>query len=90
MLSMILCAIGATEIIMICVVILLIFGGKKIPELMKGVGQGVRQFKKGLNEDLSEESSPSVEDKFRAREKLKERIIKEKESEPQNDISQHV
>lgn len=77
---MILCAIGATEIIMICVVILLIFGGKKIPELMKGVGQGVRQFKKGLNEDEpSEKLSP--EEKYRQREELKAQIIREKEQE---------
>lgn len=52
---MILCAIGTTEIILIAAVILLIFGGKKIPELMKGLGQGVRQFKNGMREPLEEE-----------------------------------
>ncbi len=36
------------HIILIIVVILLLFGGKKIPELMKGIGQGAREFKKGL------------------------------------------
>lgn len=77
---MTLCAIGATEIILICVVILLIFGGKKIPELMKGVGQGVRQFKKGLNED-DPKSELSQEEKYRLREETKARIIKEKEQE---------
>lgn len=75
---MILCAIGATEIILICVVILMIFGGKKIPELMKGVGQGVRQFKKGMNE---EEPSCSQEEKYRLREEMKAKIIQEKEKE---------
>lgn len=42
---------GATEIILIVLVLILLFGGKKIPELMKGIGQGVKQFKKGLHED---------------------------------------
>lgn len=39
-----------TEIIVIVLVVLLFFGGKKIPELMKGLGKGVRSFKEGLNE----------------------------------------
>ncbi len=39
-----------TEIIIIALVILLLFGGKKIPELMKGLGKGVKSFKDGLNE----------------------------------------
>ena len=38
------------EIIIIVVLILLLFGGRKIPELMRGVGKGVRSFKEGLNE----------------------------------------
>jgi len=38
--------IGATEIIIIGVIILLLFGGKKIPELMKGLGSGINEFKK--------------------------------------------
>ncbi len=42
--------IGAGEIIIVALVILLIFGGKKIPELMKGLGKGVRSFKEGMNE----------------------------------------
>ncbi len=36
---------GATEIILILAVVLLLFGGKKIPELMKGLGKGIREFK---------------------------------------------
>lgn len=51
----VLCAIGATEIIVVCVLVLLLFGGKKIPELMKGLGQGVRNFKQGMNEPSPEE-----------------------------------
>ena len=37
---------GATEIILILVIVLLLFGGKKIPELMRGLGQGIKEFKK--------------------------------------------
>lgn len=50
--------IGTGEIILIALVILLIYGGKKIPELMKGIGKGVRSFKDGMNEiekDIVEE-----------------------------------
>ena len=41
--------IGLQEIIIIALVVLLFFGGKKIPELMKGLGKGVRSFKDGMN-----------------------------------------
>jgi sec-independent protein translocase protein TatA len=40
---------GTGEIILIVLVVLLLFGGKKIPELMKGLGKGVRSFKEGMN-----------------------------------------
>ncbi|PKL82918.1 MAG: twin-arginine translocase TatA/TatE family subunit [Ignavibacteriae bacterium HGW-Ignavibacteriae-3] len=43
--------LGPTEIILIVLVLLLLFGGKKIPELMKGLGDGIRQFKKGMSEE---------------------------------------
>ena len=42
--------IGWTEVLVIALVVLLIFGGKKIPEVMKGLGKGVRSFKEGLRE----------------------------------------
>ena len=42
--------LGAQEIIFIVIIVLLLFGGKKIPELMKGIGKGVRSFKEGMNE----------------------------------------
>ena len=42
--------LGTTELIVILVVVLLLFGGRKIPELMHGIGKGVRSFKKGMNE----------------------------------------
>ena len=47
--------IGTTEIVLIVLVFLLIFGGKKIPELMRGLGSGVKSFKEGLKEGEKEE-----------------------------------
>lgn len=41
--------IGMQEVLLIALVVLLLFGGKKIPELMKGIGKGVRSFKEGMN-----------------------------------------
>ena len=41
--------IGMQEILVIALIVLLLFGGKKIPELMKGIGKGVRSFKDGVN-----------------------------------------
>ena len=54
--------IGTGEIIIIVFVIILLFGGKKIPELMKGIGKGVRSFKKGMNE-IEDEINKPIEDK---------------------------
>lgn len=46
------------QIIVILVIVLLLFGGKKIPELMKGLGSGVKNFKKAINEDDEEDKKP--------------------------------
>lgn len=54
-------ALGTGEIILIALVVLLIFGGKKIPELMRGLGKGVSQFKKGIK-DVDEEIKSGFED----------------------------
>ena len=64
---MIICMIGATEIILICAVILLIFGGKKLPELMKGMGKGVKSFKEGMNEPTEEEMQRRVDEEVQRR-----------------------
>jgi len=48
--------LGMPEIIIIAIIVLLLFGGKKIPELMKGIGKGVRNFKdgvKGIEDDIN-------------------------------------
>ena len=60
---MILAMIGTTELLLIGGLALLLFGGKKLPEMMRGLGQGVREFKKGVNEinpDL--DNSPESQD----------------------------
>jgi sec-independent protein translocase protein TatA len=51
------------SIALIAVVVLLIFGGKKIPELMKGLGSGIKEFKKGVAEEDAEESPKEIEEK---------------------------
>ena len=58
--------VGPMEIVLIALVILLIFGGKKIPELMKGLGKGVKSFKDGLKEvddELNDRQDPHSERK---------------------------
>ena len=53
-------SLGAPEIIIIAFIVLLLFGGKKIPELMKGIGKGVKSFKdgvKGIEDDIKEGDS---------------------------------
>ena len=54
--------IGIPEIVIIALVVLLLFGGKKIPELMRGLGKGVRSFKDGLNGNADGESKDSTDD----------------------------
>lgn len=49
MVTPLLSAAGMQEVLLIALVVLLFFGGKKIPELMKGLGKGVRSFKEGMN-----------------------------------------
>ena len=50
--------LGTGEIIIIVFAILLLFGGRKIPELMKGLGKGIRSFKQGMNDISDEINSP--------------------------------
>ena len=59
--NILLFSLGAPEIILIALVVLLIFGGKKIPELMRGIGKGVNQFKRGMK-DLDDEIKDGVDD----------------------------
>ena len=61
--------IGTTELLLIGGIALLLFGGKKLPEMMRGLGQGVKEFKKGMNdvknsveEDTKKEENDGVPD----------------------------
>jgi len=54
--------IGTTELLLIAGVALLIFGGKKVPELMRGLGKGVQSFKQGMNEPIEEDKPQEVTD----------------------------
>lgn len=58
--------LGTPEIILIALIVLLLFGGKKIPEMMKGLGKGVKSFKDGMNgkeDDTKKESYPDKDEK---------------------------
>ena len=48
--------LGAGEIFVIALVVLLLFGGKKIPELMRGMGRGIKEFKDAINKDYTAET----------------------------------
>ena len=63
--SLLLFGIGMQEILIIALIVLLLFGGKKIPELMKGLGKGVKSFKEGMNEvtDVTKESEDKTQEK---------------------------
>ena len=62
--SILLFGIGMPEIVAIALVVLLLFGGKKIPELMKGLGKGVKSFKEGMNEvtDITKDEKDEKKD----------------------------
>lgn len=64
--------IGTQEFLFLALIILLLFGGKKIPELMKGIGKGVRSFKEGMNE---------VEDNLKDTDQKKEEITSNEKKE---------
>ena len=52
--------LGATEILLILLVVVLLFGGRKIPELMKGIGQGMKEFKKASKYDPATDEDKEV------------------------------
>ena len=55
--------IGTQEVIIIAIIILLLFGGKKIPEPMRGIGKGVRSFKEGMDDVKNEMEKPIDQEK---------------------------
>lgn len=64
MLNIIAFGLGPTEIILIILALLLLFGGRKIPELMKGLGKGMKEFKKAKDEmdDMDDEDKKPLKD----------------------------
>ena len=72
MMNLLLFGLGMQEIIVIALIVLLLFGGKKIPELMKGLGKGVKSFKEGIKE---------VDDEVKERKEVKEVTEEEVKSE---------
>jgi len=52
---------GPTEIILIVLVVVILFGGRKIPELMKGIGQGMKEFKKATKDEPKQEEKLNEE-----------------------------
>ncbi len=59
-LTILLGALGAGEWILIVLVVVLLFGGKKIPELMRGLGQGIREFKTSMKENKDTNNDTSI------------------------------
>jgi sec-independent protein translocase protein TatA len=51
--------IGTPELLLVLVIILLLFGGKKLPELSRSLGESMRELRKGLNEDVSDRKNES-------------------------------
>ena len=64
--------IGTTELMLIAGIALLLFGGKKLPEMMKGLGQGVQRFKKGMKEPIEEEIEEDEEEAKAENEQIEE------------------
>lgn len=63
-LSLILGMIGWPQVVLIAVIVLLLFGGKKIPEMMRGLGKGMKEFKDATNEDAPKgKNNTSTEEK---------------------------
>ena len=65
--------LGMQEVLLIALVVLLFFGGKKIPELMNGLGKGVRSFKEGMNDIKKDIEEEPAEKKDNSTEKTEEK-----------------
>lgn len=53
--------LGPTEMVILLVIVLVLFGGSRLPTLMKGMGEGIRNFKHGMNEDPDEKKTTEVQ-----------------------------
>lgn len=55
--------IGPMELLIILAIVLIVFGGKKIPELMRGMGEGIRSFREGMKEEPKPSDHPAEQKK---------------------------
>jgi len=62
-LSILLGFVGPGQIVIILVIVILLFGGRKIPELMKGIGEGLKEFKKATKDDSTDSESGKIIEK---------------------------
>lgn len=65
--------IGMQEILIIAIVVLVLFGGRKIPELMRGLGSGIKSFKEGIKDGMPEEYDPKQETQQKTEKKEEEK-----------------
>ena len=60
--SILMLGLGMQEVLVIALIVLLLFGGKKIPELMKGLGKGVKSFKEGMKDIADEDMEKKTDE----------------------------
>ena len=72
MVAFITLAIGVWQIVVVVLLVLLMFGGRKIPELMRGVGQGMKEFKKATAEDDDDDDDEVIVDDTKDAKKIKD------------------
>ena len=65
--------IGMQEILIIAIVVLVLFGGRKIPELMRGLGSGIKSFKEGMKDGMPEEYDSKQESQQKTEKKEEEK-----------------
>lgn len=84
--------IGSTELLLIGGIALLLFGGKKLPEMMRGLGQGVREFKKGVNEtqdDVADNVDNDSQDEETTEKQSLKKCTDKECSHPNSDLKNH-
>lgn len=64
---------GGMELFVILLIVLILFGGKKLPELMGGIGKGIKSFKKGINDPIEDASAPQDKVTHEAEKKTEEK-----------------
>ena len=79
-----------TALIVVAVLVLLLFGGSKIPEMMRGLGTGMKEFKKGMNDqddELDRDAREKAEQEKRVRARVEEEMRREDEARRQKGVS---